>query len=70
MANHGPHPSGEKFKPEKNGIFAIKEGQARLYGFYAGKKKFALTNGDLKKRNKADPKVLRKALELKLLYET
>ena len=71
---HGPSSSNEKFKCEGDGIFVLKAHQQRVYGFYGGENPndrncFITCVCDEKKQDKADPKVLDKARDLKKEYE-
>ncbi|MDP8244802.1 MAG: type II toxin-antitoxin system RelE/ParE family toxin [Candidatus Hinthialibacter antarcticus] len=59
----------EQFKHEQGKIFAYKQGQVRIYGFYKCKTEFVFTNGCLKKTDKADPNELSRAEECRLQWE-
>ncbi len=67
LAEHGPHPSEEKFKRERGKIFAIKEHQARVYCFFHMNQVF-LTNAVTKKKNKANSSDLDTADRLRSLW--
>jgi hypothetical protein len=62
--NNEPCKKPERFKPQEDGIFAIKSNYVRLYCFYFddGENQILyITNGYLKKKNKAKPEELEKA---------
>ncbi|MCX7011965.1 MAG: hypothetical protein NTW86_05260 [Candidatus Sumerlaeota bacterium] len=69
IAEHGAPRNTLVFRHEGAGVFAIKEGQARLYCFFCGKGRLCLTNGDIKKQGRADPVVLAVARRLKSEWE-
>jgi len=61
--------NSENFSHEGDQIYAIKAHQIRLYGFFFnGGKEFILTNGCIKKRDKAKPEDLRKAKDWRYEY--
>lgn len=68
IANHGPLKNEEKFKHEGDGIYAIKQNQIRIYCFFDQDKIFVLTHGFIKKSQKADPKQLSKAINIRAKY--
>ncbi len=58
----------EKFKHEKDGIFAFKSYQVRILCFYlpdASKRSVVLTHGFIKKREELPPKEFEKALRIR-----
>ncbi|ACL03294.1 protein of unknown function DUF891 [Desulfatibacillum aliphaticivorans] len=65
IADHGKIMNIEKFKHEEDGIYAIKSGQVRIYCCFHGKKVVLLTNGAIKKQNKANPADLEKAKKIR-----
>lgn len=58
----------EKFVCEEDDIFAIKSHQIRLYGFWDKDYEFILTNGAIKKQDKANPNDLQKAKNVRQEY--
>ena len=66
----GPLERQKYFVPEREGIFAIKhkQDQVRIYCFYDDKSIIVLAHGVIKKTQKADPKILRKCIDLKNKY--
>ncbi|MEN6624591.1 MAG: hypothetical protein ABFD69_00025 [Candidatus Sumerlaeia bacterium] len=69
FSKRGQPRSREKFKPEGDGVFAIKCFQERVYGFFAGKNRFACVAGASKKKNKADQGLLKIVKRIKSRYE-
>jgi hypothetical protein len=70
MAEQGLPRDERKFKHEEDGIFAIKQGQVRIYCFLDAGRLVLLTNGTLKKKQKADPEDLKRAKRLREAYLT
>jgi hypothetical protein len=60
-------PSKEHFNNEGDGVYAIKAYQIRVYGFYDGDR-FIMCRAVEKKRNKADPKLIRLVKEDRAAY--
>lgn len=69
IAKNGPPDNESRFGPEGDGIYAIKDGQVRIYCFYDDDSQIILTNGVIKKRQKADPNALRRAKKLRKAYQ-
>jgi mRNA-degrading endonuclease RelE of RelBE toxin-antitoxin system len=70
MAEQGLPRDERKFKHEDDGIFAIKQGQVRIYCFLDTGRLILLTHGTLKKQQKADPEDLKRAKRLRADYLT
>jgi mRNA-degrading endonuclease RelE of RelBE toxin-antitoxin system len=68
MADRGLPRDERKFKHEEDGIFAIKQGKVRIYCFFDSGRLILLTHGTLKKKQKADPKDLKRARSLREAY--
>lgn len=62
-AKHGSFPPNrELFTYEEDNIYAIKSYQIRLYGFfYLNKREFIITDGVIKKKNRANKQILENA---------
>jgi Phage derived protein Gp49-like (DUF891) len=50
LKDHGPPSNDEKFKNEGNNIYALKTTDARIYGFFHGRKSFVLAIGFMKNK--------------------
>ncbi len=70
IADHGTPSSQQKFRHEEDGIYAIKQGQARIYCFFDAGRVILLTHGTIKKKEKADPEDLKRAKRLRKAYLT
>lgn len=68
IADKGPPNNESKFRHEGDGIYAIKDGQIRIYCFYDTDSQIVLTNGVIKKAKKADPNELKRAKKLRKAY--
>ena len=68
IADHGAPRNQQKFKHEEDGIYAIKQGQARVYCFFDADRVILLTHGALKKQRKANPEDLARAKRLRDAY--
>jgi mRNA-degrading endonuclease RelE of RelBE toxin-antitoxin system len=68
IADQGKPRSEQKFRHEEKGIFAIKQGQVRIYCFFDDDWGILLTHGTIKKKNKADPEDLKRAKRLRNAY--
>lgn len=68
IGDHGPPRNREKFKTE-GGVAWVKCHQVRLYGFFAQGHRLMLTGGEIKKKDDADPHLIREAGRLKSLFE-
>ncbi|MBX9658876.1 MAG: type II toxin-antitoxin system RelE/ParE family toxin [Nitrospiraceae bacterium] len=51
LRDHGPPTNKEKFNNEGNGIYALKTTNARIYGFFHGKKSFVMAIGFMKNKH-------------------
>jgi mRNA-degrading endonuclease RelE of RelBE toxin-antitoxin system len=69
IAKYGPPRNSTKFRHEKDGIWAIKPKQVRIYCFYDKNNLIILTNGAIKKSRKANPEDLEKAIRLKKQWD-
>jgi mRNA-degrading endonuclease RelE of RelBE toxin-antitoxin system len=69
IADHGPPNNRKRWNTEGDGIYAIKDGQVRIYCFYDEGRLILLTNGAIKKRDKADPEDLKRAKRLRQVYQ-
>ncbi len=69
LANGVPSNNDYKFKYEEKGIYAIREGQARIYCFFGPKGELCLTHGIVKKDQRAKRADLNLALRLKRATE-
>lgn len=65
VAQQGHTWNEEIFRHEEDGIYALKCGQIRIYGFFHEGYVILLTNGVIKKKGKADPEALKKAKRLR-----
>lgn len=70
IADHGTPSNQRKFRHEEDGIYAIKQGQARIYCFLDAGRVILLTHGTIKKKEKADPEDLKRAKRLRKAYLT
>jgi len=68
LADKGMLRNDQKFRLEEEGIFAIKQGQVRVYCFFDAGRVIILTHGTIKKRQKADPEDLKRAKRLRDAY--
>lgn len=68
IADHGPPSNTARFRYEGDRIYAIKDGQVRIYCFFDKGALILLTNGAVKKTRKADPKDLEIAVKLRKAY--
>ena len=68
VADYGNPENETRFTHEEDGIYAFKDGQVRVYCFFDKCRIIILTNGDIKKRDKADPNELKKAKKLRKAY--
>lgn len=69
-SEHGKIPSNkERFTHEQGKIYAYKQGQIRIYGFFKSSTEFVFTNGCLKKSRKANPQELERAEEIRQQWE-
>ncbi|MDA2911770.1 type II toxin-antitoxin system RelE/ParE family toxin [Nitrospiraceae bacterium AH_259_D15_M11_P09] len=66
MADHGPHPSRERFRVIDAGMFEIKSYQIRILGFFMPDDKILLTHGCVKKEDELDEEEIKRA---KVYYE-
>lgn len=69
ISDHGPPRNQERFRHEGDGLYAVKKGQERIYGFFAGHHFFACAAGATKKSRKPDKEILETAKRLKRLFE-
>jgi hypothetical protein len=69
VADYGNPENETRFIHEEDGIYAFKDGQVRVYCFFDKGRIIILTNGDIKKKNKADPSELKKAKKLRKAYK-
>jgi len=70
MADEGTPRNEQKFRLEEDGIYAIKQGQVRIYCFFDARRVILLTHGTIKKQQKADPEDLKRAKRLRKAYLT
>lgn len=68
IVDHGAPRNETKFRHEEDGIYAIKQGQARVYCFFDAGRFILLTHGAVKKRRKANPEDLARAKRLRKAY--
>lgn len=68
IAEEGPPSNPSRFKHEEDQIYAIKDGQVRIYCFFDKAALILLTNGTIKKTQKADPDDLDMAKKLRKAY--
>lgn|GEM_PF-774469 len=68
IAKNGAPRNIEKFRHEEDGIYAIKQNQIRVYCFFETGQMIIVTHGTLKKRQKANPKDLKRAKRLREEY--
>ncbi|MHC1725761.1 MAG: type II toxin-antitoxin system RelE/ParE family toxin [Syntrophobacteraceae bacterium] len=68
IADNGTPDNPSRFKNEGDQIWAIKDGQIRIYCFFDEGHLIILTNGVIKKSQKADPNALKKARKLREAY--
>jgi len=68
IADHGDPGNKKKFRYEDGGIYAIKQGQARVYSFFDAGRFILPTHGALKKQQKANPEDLARAKRLREAY--
>lgn len=71
IAENGTPSNPSRFKLEEDGIYAIKDvpHQVRIYCFFDRDRMILLTNGVIKKKRKADPNDLRRAKDLRQIYQ-
>jgi hypothetical protein len=69
IADNGKPRDPRKFISEEECIFAVKDFQVRVYCFLGEDNSIILTNGAIKKDNRAKPEDLRKAKRLRDEYE-
>lgn len=69
FSQHGPMRNEQKFRHEGDGVYAIKDGQERIYGFFNGHHFFACAAGVSKKSQKPDKSLLDTVKRLKAKYE-
>ena len=65
LGDEGRCENKERFKYERNGIYAIKGHQVRVYCFMASDQRIVLTNAVEKKRPKARPEDLNRAEQIR-----
>ena len=65
LGNEGRCENQERFKHERNGIYAIKGHQVRVYCFMASGHRIVLTNAVEKKRPKARSEDLKRAEQIR-----
>ena len=70
IADQGTPRDKRKFRHEEDGIYAIKQGQARIYCFFDAGLVILLSHGTIKKKEKADPEDLKRAKRLRKAYLT
>lgn len=73
LADHGSLRSPDQFRPEGEGIFAIKtRGGLRAYGWFSKRKQrvFVISHYILKKRDGLRPQDLEKAVRNREVYES
>jgi phage-related protein len=69
MAEMGPKPRPERYGDLGEGIYEMKIDQHRIPFFYAGQGIIVLTHGFFKTTQKAPPREVRRARELRSLYD-
>ncbi len=69
MAEMGPEPKPERYGDLGDGIYEMKIDQHRIPFFYAGKGIIVLTHGFFKTTQKAPAREIRRARELRDLYQ-
>ena len=69
IAENGKPKDVRKFAAEEEGIFAIKDFQVRIYCFLGKDNSIIITNGAIKKADKANPEDLKRAKRLRNEYE-
>jgi mRNA-degrading endonuclease RelE of RelBE toxin-antitoxin system len=67
-ADNGVHPSDQKFKLERDGIYVFKSFQTRIFCAFHARRIILLTHGVKKKKDKADKADIERAI--RLLEET
>jgi mRNA-degrading endonuclease RelE of RelBE toxin-antitoxin system len=67
IADNGPPQRKSRFNSEGDQIYAIKEDEVRIYCFF-DEGSILLTNGVIKKKQKADPVDLKRAKTLRKAY--
>lgn len=68
MVRRGPYPNPERYGDLGDGIYEIKVGQHRIPFFYAGRGIIVLTHGFFKTTQQAPPAEIRRARDLRELY--
>lgn len=68
IADQGPPRNPTKFRHEEDGIYAMKQGQVRIYCFFDAGRMIVVTHGTIKKKQKADPEDLKRAKRLREEY--
>jgi len=68
IGNYGPPKNTGRFNYEGDSIYAIKNGQVRIYCFFYKNQMIILTHGVIKKTQKANPKELKKARKIRSLF--
>ncbi len=70
IAKNGLPHNPSRFTHEEDGIYALKDvpQQVRIYCFFERERVILLTNGVIKKKQKADPEDLKRAKDLRRIY--